>query len=307
MIQQLDHWSGLAGPPPQLALSPRAGADLRDAIWSDQFHSACPAPSLPLETSAAPPMPPPSSRSMQGETAFYYSWAVGYQRFPRTAHVSGLWELQQNAQPYIGESEAMPAHSLGQLWALDHRGSCNSDVEMGWVVSPQQYGDSQPHLFIYAWDCGVGLGYVGQSAIPWVQRSSVIAPNMALSQGSALHLYGVVLKGGNWWFNYDRQWVGYIPASAWTRKFPAAIEEAQFGGEVASTEPEPCIAMGNEGHYGHHQRATLVAQAWHQHGRAKVEAELSGYSTDSKYTTGRWSHGQPGSKFRYGGPGWCAE
>ncbi len=115
---------------------------------------------------------------------YRYSWALGYQNYPARKHVNGLWVLQQNAQPHIddtSEAPASPAHSLGQLWAIARQGSsCMSDVEIGWTVSSGQYGDLQPHLFIYAWDCGVGLGYVGQSSIPWVQYSDTIAPNAVL-------------------------------------------------------------------------------------------------------------------------------
>jgi hypothetical protein len=238
---------------------------------------------------------------------FEYSWATGYQNFSRRRHVTGLWALQQNAQPSVDDPDwTSEAHSLGQLWAIARRGPyCTSDVEMGWTVAQGQYGDTQPHLFIYAWDCGVGLGYAGQSPIPWVQRSDSIAPNAALKSGPALHLYGTELKGGNWWFNYDGQWVGYIPRSAWTRLFPTTIQEGEVGGEVATPEPETCTTMGNEGLYGTNRRAALVAYAWYKHGRVATPAKLYRYSTDPQYTTGGWRHGGSGPRFRYGGPGWC--
>jgi hypothetical protein len=249
-----------------------------------------------------------------------YSWAVGYQNYSRRQHVTGLWATMQNERPSVDDAGgAGSAHSLGQLWAIEYRGSCMSDVEMGWTVSPGQYGDAEPHLFVYAWDCGVGLGYVSQSSIPWVQYSGTIAPNATLRPGGELHLYGAALRGGNWWFSYDGQWLGYIPASAWTRMFPAAIGEALVGGEVVTAESEPCTAMGNEGLFGASSGAALVADVRYQQraggrrrggaesrpGAVETEAELSGYESDPSYTTGGWSRGHRGSRFRYGGPGRC--
>jgi Neprosin len=255
-----------------------------------------------------------------GADGVRYSWAVGYQSYSRREHVTGLWATLQNERPSVDDADGVnSAHSLGQLWAIEYRGPCMSDVEMGWTVSPGQYGDAEPHLFVYAWDCGVGLGYVGQSSIPWVQVNATIAPNATLSPGGELHLYGVALRRGDWWFSYDGQWIGYIPASAWTRMFPATIGEALVGGEVVTAESEPCTAMGNEGLYGSSGGAALVADVWYQgrqvrHRRggtasrlrkAKTEARLTRYESDPSYTTGGWDRGRPGPRFRYGGPGAC--
>jgi hypothetical protein len=240
---------------------------------------------------------------------YRYSWALGYQRYPARTHVTGFWALQQNAQPDLAaanEGLASPAHSIGQVWAIARHGSsCMSDVEMGWTVSSGQYGDLQPHLFVYAWDCGVGLGYVGQSSIPWVQYSDEIAPNAVLPHDSRLHLYGMDLYQGNWWFYYDGEWLGYIPSSAWTRFFPSRIQEGEVGGEIATPQNAACAAMGNEGLLGTDRHAALVGDVWYQHGGTKRTALLRSFSNDTMYRTGNWQHGQPGPQFRYGGPGWC--
>lgn len=100
--------------------------------------------------------------------------------------------------------------------------------------------------------------------------------------------------------------IGYIPPSAWTRFFPSTIEEGEAGGEVAAPEYDPCTPMGNGGRYGADRRAALVGDVWYQRGGIRTAAKLSSYASDAKYTTGRWRPGQPGSRFRYGGPGWCA-
>jgi hypothetical protein len=221
--------------------------------------------------------------------------------------VSGLWVLQRNEQPTFDLADATDSgHSLGQLWVVDRRGpACTSSVEIGWTVSPEQYGDLQPHLFVYAWDCGVGLGYVGQSSIPWVQRSHVIAPNAVLGHGRSLHRYGVELRGGAWWFSYDGRWLGYIPSSAWVRRFPSVITETEVGGEVAVPGYGACTTMGNEGRYGTDPRAALVSGVWYKRGGSRIAARLKGYSSNARYTTGGWERGGLGDRFRYGGPGRC--
>jgi Neprosin len=222
--------------------------------------------------------PAAATSSGVGADGYLYSWALAYQDFPRGAHVTGLWVLQQNEQPTIDAAHGTASgHSLGQLWAIDrHSPACMSSVEIGWAVSPEQYGDLQPHLFVYAWDCGVGLGYVGQSQVPWVQISDAIAPNAVLGHGPALHMYGTELRGGDWWFGYDGRWLGYTPSSAWTRRFPSAITEAEVGGEVAVPGYGACTTMGNEGRYGADSRAALVSGAWYERARSRIAARLKG-------------------------------
>jgi hypothetical protein len=251
--------------------------------------------------------PAAATSSGAGADGYLYSWALGYQNFPRGAHVTGLWVLQRNEQPTIDAAHGTASgHSLGQLWAADRHGpGCMSSVEVGWTVSPEQYGDLQPHLFVYAWDCGVGLGYVGQSPVPWVQRSDAIVPNAVLGHGRALHMYGAELRGGEWWFSYDGRRFGSIPSSAWTRRFPSAISEAEVGGEVAVPRYGACATMGSEGRYGDDPRAALVGGVWYERAGSRIAARLNGYSSDARYTTGGWERGGLSDRFRYGGPGRC--
>ena len=71
--------------------------------------------------------------------------------YAKSKHVTGFWVQQSNEQPSIDYTQGVTgAHSLGQLWAIDRHGeSCMSDVEIGWTVSKAQYGDIEPHLFIF--------------------------------------------------------------------------------------------------------------------------------------------------------------
>ncbi len=124
-----------------------------------------------------------------------------------------------------------------------------STVETGWIEAPlTPYNDVSPHLFMAMSDCGVykNGGYVGISGIPWVQTSSSVYPNQVVTHDDRVHEYAVWRdSSNNWHFYYDGQWVGYIPHSAWTCRFPKNVNLLNFGGEVATPEYETCTDMGN--------------------------------------------------------------
>ncbi len=224
--------------------------------------------------------------------------------------MAGEFAEQSNEQPFIDyrKTGETAAHSLGQIWAsAEYATGKYSDVEEGWSESWGQFGDVNPHLFIYAVDANVGLGYVGQSGIPWVQYSTVAFPNMTLTHNDTWHTYGAELNGSGWWFYYDGQWVGYIPSSAWTRFYPAWLNQIEAGGEVATPEYETCTDMGHNGEYGHEGEAAMFKGVWYIANSAATWAGLTNWTSDfHQYDDGNWYEGQPGPQFRYGGPGWCA-
>jgi neprosin-like protein len=185
-----------------------------------------------------------------------------------------------------------------------------SDVEEGWSESWGQFGDVEPHLFIYAEDSGVGLGYVGSIGGPgWVQVSKTVYPNMKLTYDDTWHTYGTELSTGGWWVYYDGEWIGYLSSSDWTR-FPLQwLNRLSAGGEVASPESEEwtCTDMGHSGEYGTQSLAAEFEKVWYLANGSYTADSLSGVNSDpSYYDLGNWYEGDPGPRFRYGGPGWCA-
>jgi hypothetical protein len=241
--------------------------------------------------------------------SFWYSWAGGRQYFSKAQNVNGWFAAQTNEQPYIDYTESLAgAHSLGQLWAIGENGAgCSSTAEIGWSESAGQFKDVNPHLFIYAFDCGVGLGYVGSSSIPWVQSSAVVFPNATLTHNDKFHVYGARMDGNNWWFYYDGHWVGYIPHEAWTKYFPAYITRGDVGGEVATPNYSTCSDMGYQGRYGWDGGAAMFGETWYEYNwnTASSYASLFSFASDpAQYVTGFWG-GTPLHQFRYGGPGWC--
>jgi hypothetical protein len=113
--------------------------------------------------------------------------------------------------------------------------------------------------FISRFDNGSGA-YVGAGA-PWVQYSTTVYPNMIITHDGRVHSYAAYLYGGNWWFYYDGQWVGYIPGTSW--RYPPAINLVEFGGEVATNEYATCTDKGN-GLFGTQANSATVTQAGFQ-------------------------------------------
>jgi hypothetical protein len=330
----------MASPPPKPQLPARAQEAEQRAIAAEGFHPLCPAGEVPYPTGGgdmvkatppagralgAPGTDPQFLRSTQGRGGHrgrgartsretwagkWYSWATGYQQFAATKNVNALWAEQTNEQPYIDYAESLNwAHSLGQIWALGWPAdsNCWSTAETGWSESAGQYGDVNPHLFVFAFDCGVGIGEAGGS-LPWVQNSLVVFPRAVVSHNDVFHTYGARLDGNNWWIYYDGQWVGYIPHSAWKQYFPSVLKEIQTGGEVATQNYSTCTDMGYGGLYGTHPWAAMFQHVWYEYNWSQnaATAALNKYSSDpSYYNTGHWDLGYPGTLFRYGGPGWC--
>ena len=81
-------------------------------------------------------------------------------------------------------------------------------VEVGWTVDSAQ-GDLLPHLFVFAWVNGQGLGY---DCCGYVQTGRSWAPGDHVKPGISA-LYGIRQQGGRWWISYQGQRIGYYPVS----------------------------------------------------------------------------------------------
>jgi hypothetical protein len=324
-----------AEPPPPPELPPNIAAALPEAVASDEFKPVCPAGEVPEPTRANPSQKtllPAPEKEDKGETArlsrvrggrhhggkaastsrtwigaSWYSWAFGRQEFKASKGVTGLFAVQTNEQPYIDPGESLSgAHSLAQVWAANESSpGCNSTAETGWSESAGQFGDNNPHLFIFGFDCGVSLGYASVGSGNWVQSSSVVFPNSTVTHNDVFHVYGTHLAGNNWWFYYDGQWVGYIPQAAWKYHFPWTLKLITAGGEVATPNYSTCTDMGYGGLYGSHPWAAMFREVWYEYDnstKGQVASMYAGGYDPSYYATGNWSGG---NQFRYGGPGWC--
>jgi hypothetical protein len=225
-------------------------------------------------------------------SCYYYASAA----FRRTADGGGMTMSVERPNYVSGESGG---HTLNEIAIQGGAGDGNI-VELGWNVSSDQYGDSNPHLFVFHWidwnpTCYDGCG--------WQQYSGTYFPGMDLSQVVGRQVYvGYVFFQGNWWAWFDNQWLGYFPGSEWGGKYTRS-ELIQWFGEVASSNGvPPRTDMGNGRLPPDAAAATMFtlcdvdAPAWVCWYR---DMQVLGSTVPAYYDIARTGFGAT----RYGGPG----
>lgn len=147
--------------------------------------------------------------------------------------------------PVVDNSGDDGGHSIGEIAVMGPgtAGVSLDDVEIGFSVSPDQWGDTHPHLFVYHFNDGAETCY---NTCDWNQVSSTYSPGMDLSPLVGQHVYvGWVQYRGAWWAWFNDQWLGYIKNSAWSTTF-LKTAQIQWYGEVASNNGiPPKTQMGN--------------------------------------------------------------
>lgn len=159
---------------------------------------------------------PASSRA--ADTKF--SWVGSYY----AARTPGASALLPQAQPKLDPPGV--GHSLAEV-AVQSAGQ-QQVVEVGWTVDSAE-GDLRPHLFVFAWVNGKGLGY---DCCGYVQTSRTWAPGDHVKPGISAR-YGIRHSHGKWWISYRGQRIGYYPDSLWHGGFTHGGVSQAFG-EVAS-------------------------------------------------------------------------
>lgn len=173
-------------------------------------------------------------------------------------------------------------------------------VEVGWTVDPGLNGDSNPHLFVFHWVNGVPTCYNGCG---WVQVSTTRYPGMPVTPTSTAQEYGMTYYQGNWWINYQHEWIGYFPGTLWSGGF-TQLGLTEWFGEVSATSPitrtspTTCTDMGN-GLYGVDLNAASINTMYFINGPV---ASPSFFQTNPSLYEIFYPGG---SSFRYGGPGAC--
>lgn len=190
-------------------------------------------------------------------------------------------------------------HSLDEI-AVQGGTNNGNIIEMGWLVSTDQEGNANPHIFVYHWKNWVGTCYDGCG---WQQWSSTYHPGMDIGSAVGKKVYiGYVLYEGNWWGWFDDQWMGYFPGSEWNGQY-TKTSLIQWFGEVASANGiPPKTQMGNgqlPSSQGAASMATLCdvdAKAWVCWYRDKQSLTRT---VAKYYDISRVAFGET----RYGGPG----
>jgi hypothetical protein len=148
--------------------------------------------------------------------------------------------LSVNRPTYV--NAGAQGHSLDEI-SIQGGANDGNIAEIGWLVSTDQNGDADPHIFVFHWVNWDGKGYNG---FGWQQFSNKYYPgqNIAALMGRDVYI-GYVLFQGNWWAWFDGQWLGYFPGALWQNAF-TKLSLIQWFGEVASTSTAaPQIQMGD--------------------------------------------------------------
>jgi hypothetical protein len=138
------------------------------------------------------------------------------------------------------------------------------DIEEGWMVAPYQqwvgkngtYTDSNTHLFVFVRDisrltnqaCLVQPTAPGSTSwtcgfVPASGATDYPGEILSLPAGTVKTFY-VVNINGNWWIQYDANWVGYIQGSWFGGQF-TNVAGAGWQGEIATKSSNPTTQMGN--------------------------------------------------------------
>jgi Neprosin len=224
----------------------------------------------------------------------YYYAAAGLRRIADGAGVA----ISVHRPQYVNAGGS--GHTLVEL-AVQAGPNDGNIVEVGWLVSTDQSGDSDPHIFVYHWLNGKETCYNGCG---WQQVSNKYYPGQNISVLIGTDVYvGYVYYKGNWWAWFDTQWLGYFPGSIWQGAFSRSAL-IQWFGEVAIRNSAPKQIQMGDGELPPPPTAARMstlcdvdAAAWKCWIRDKQI--LAAPTVPSFYNVGRVDLGN----LRYGGPG----
>jgi hypothetical protein len=181
------------------------------------------------EQPSPPPPAPPSCDGIAQDGSCYYYGSAGFE----TAADGGGMTNSINKPVYINSGGS--GHTLNEISVQGGENNGNI-VELGWLVSSDQYGNDNPHIFVFHWKNWAPTCY---DTCGWQQWSNTYHPGMDLRAAVGKDVYiGYVLYQGNWWAWFDNQWMGYFPGTEWDGKYTKTAL-IQWFGEVASDNGIP--------------------------------------------------------------------
>jgi len=253
-------------------------------------------PGAERDRTPPPPGPPGGPPACDGvpnfESCYYYASAA----FSTAADGGGM--TQSIKKPVYVNTGGF-GHTLDELAVQG--GDNNGDIiEIGWLVSTEQYGNANPHLFVFHWKNWAPTCY---DACGWVQWSNTYHPAMDLGSAVGKKVYiGYVLWQGNWWAWFDNQWMGYFPGSEWDGKY-TKTSLIQWFGEVASQNGVPPKTQMGNGQFSSAPKAASMSTLCDVDAKAWIcwyrDKQLLTDTVPAYYDIGRVSFGA----VRYGGPG----
>lgn len=192
-------------------------------------------------------------------------------------------------------------HTLNEVAV---RGGINGEdyVEAGWRVSPGDYGDSDPHLFVFYWvDREPGCW---DNQCGWVQTSHKYFPGQNLASLVGREIYiGFTLVDGKWWAWLDDEWLGYYPGEIWNDNFNKPTQALWYGEVATASSKEPKIEMGN-GLLPIQPGAATIRMLCEYHAQSGECSNMGDYELSPQAATNCYDiqHTGPG-EFGYGGSG----
>lgn len=253
-------------------------------------------PQTARERQPGPPPSPPGPPACVGVSSFGSCYYYGAAAFTRTADGAGM-TMSVNQPAYNNSGGA--GHSLDEIAVQGGSGNGNI-VELGWLVSSEQEGDSDPHIFVFHWKNWNGTCYDGCG---WQQYSSTYYPGQSISGLVGREVYiGYVFYQGNWWAWFDNQWLGYFPGSEWDNGYTQSTL-IQWFGEVASANGVPPKTQMGDGMLPPSPRAAHMTTLCDVDAKAWVcwyrDKQLLNATVPKYYNVLRVGFGEA----RYGGPG----
>ena len=194
-------------------------------------------------------------------------------------------------------------HSIGEIAVMGAGGAGGTldDVEMGFSVSQDQWGDNAPHLFVYHWNDGNETCY---DTCNWNPVSNTYYPGMDLTPFVGKFVYiGWVQYREAWWGWFNDQWLGYINNSVFSTPFTKTAQ-IQWYGEVASDNGIPPLTQMGDGQFPSKPTAAAMTTLCYVNAAAWVcyyNNTQSAGATDTNYYDIQ-NHTSFGAA-RYGGPG----
>ena len=221
---------------PRSAVSPGDVRSFREIYGGGRSKRTGAAPSAPA--GAPPPAPgggaPPAPTPLACDGVLlsggcYYYGSAGLIR----AADGGGMTTSVNRPAYSNSGGA--GHTLDEI-AVQGGASNGNIVELGWLVSSDQYTDDDPHIFVFHWKNWNETCYDGCG---WQQYSNTYFPGQNINALNGREVYiGYVFYRGNWWAWFDNQWLGYFPGTEWNNSYTKAAL-LQWFGEVASQNGVP--------------------------------------------------------------------
>ena len=252
-------------------------------------------PSKSQQQGGAPPGPP-GAPACDGVPSFGSCYYYGSAAFSTAADGGGMTE-SINKPAYVNTGGS--GHSLNELAVQGGDGNGNI-IEIGWLVATEQYGNSNPHLFVFHWKDWSPTCY---DTCGWVQWSSTYHPGLDLGSKVGKKVYiGYVFYQGNWWAWFDNQWMGYFPGSEWEGKYTKSAL-IQWFGEVATHNGLPPKTDMGGGPFPSNANAPTMSTLCDVNATDWVcwyrDEQLLGTTFPAYYDISRSGFGQT----RYGGPG----